>query len=62
MLTACWRRARNGANAITVAFRFKHALGHWVDMEMNRRITYDELGQPTGTVIILADVTPAKAG
>ena len=52
--------ARNGANAITVAFRFKHALGHWVDMEMNRRITYDELGQPTGTVIISRDVTQRK--
>jgi PAS domain S-box-containing protein len=53
--------ARSGANAITVGFRFKHARGHWLDVEMNRRITYDELGQPTGTVIISRDVTERKS-
>jgi len=52
--------ARSGANAITVGFRFRHALGHWLDVEMIRRIAFDELGQPTGTVIIARDVTERK--
>ena len=52
--------ARNGANAITVAFRFRHVDGSWVDLEMNRRIAYDDVGNRTGVVIISRDVTERR--
>jgi len=52
--------ARSPANAITVAFRFRHADGSWVHVEMNRRIAYDDVGNRTGTVIVSRDVTARR--
>ncbi len=44
-------------NAAAVDFRFRHAEGHWVHTEMNRRVTYDETGAPTSAVIVSRDIT-----
>jgi PAS domain S-box-containing protein len=52
--------ARNEQNAITVGFRYKHVNGNWLDLEMSRRIAYDEVGNRTGVVIISRDVTERK--
>ncbi len=52
--------ARSEANAITIAFRFRHLDGSWLHLEMNRRIAYDEAGNRTGVVIISRDVTERR--
>ena len=52
---------RSNPETVLVSFRFRHALGHWVNVEMNRRVTYDAAGTATGTVIISRDVTDRLA-
>jgi PAS domain S-box-containing protein len=44
-------------DAAAVDFRFRHAEGHWVHTEMNRRVTYDAAGSPTSAVIVSRDIS-----
>lgn len=46
--------------ATTVEFRFLHADGHWVYVEMNRRLVTDDKGDPRGAVVVSRDVTDRR--
>jgi PAS domain S-box-containing protein len=44
----------------TASFRFLHADGHWVFVEMNRRLVTDGQGKPRGAVVVSRDVTDRR--
>ncbi len=51
---------RNSPATATVSFRFLHADGHWVFVEMNRRLVTDSQGNPRGAVVVSRDVTDRR--
>ena len=44
-------------NVQGLAFRFKHAAGHWVYTEMSRSVTLDAAGIPVSAVIVSRDIS-----
>jgi PAS domain S-box-containing protein len=52
---------RDQDRATGIAFRFRHAHGHWVHAEMSRSLTFDRTGQPSSAIIVARDVSERKA-